>query len=430
MNLVTGFKADNAPHILISAPGGHGKSAMLRELVKQYINHYSSSKNSPIPVYMNVTGKSFEGSILDELQSHLKSYTDKKMLEVDVRNGSYIIMLDGLSESEIDTKIISDFVDARNDLGKNTVLIATIRDNKAYEKAFAQSDNFIKVVPQKLDDTNIAKFEQNYLGAGHNLEQNVRAICRDQKGNYLPILVRLAILYSGQSSEFKPSTVNELYAEVVRSLTKLNYISDDLVDISTQSYFNKGRREVFLIQSNEEIINIVRDSGLLIPLNGFHDHSATATKYKFLHDSIQSFLVAYGIFQKYDNDDQSFDLTELFFDLATKDIYTKDQSSVIFNAGSELFQMTVIEFENKGYDLTSLFKKQISEYVEEYANDISVNALLNSLPDTFSRQGFMKIDTPIELNKSILQMCDSLYLTSEYYNNLALLIKKIRDAED
>src|SRR5262249_22463539 len=100
--------ADQRGHVIIEAPGGRGKSALLRELVCRAIDQFEKSPgSSPLPVLLTGAGDSIEELLKRTLASVLVS---PDQLAAHLEAGDFFLVLDGVSESGLSEKVVGTFV--------------------------------------------------------------------------------------------------------------------------------------------------------------------------------------------------------------------------------------------------------------------------------------------------------------------------------
>ncbi|MDO5978255.1 hypothetical protein [Flavivirga spongiicola] len=432
LELTTNAKHREAPHILIKAPGGQGKSALLRAFVKAYIIKYNNDTALPIPIY--VSGEQLENESVESIiKNALGSLVVEDSFKKELSSGSFILFFDGLSEAGIPKGVFETFVKASNDIGRNTCVIATIRPNKKIETEFKTSKNYILIEPQRLNDNNVEIFVNSYLNPDKRLNRELLDICKDEAGDYLPILVRLAVNLvnkSYKSNISKSYSINTLYKDFVESMTKTEngVIDSNLISLSFETYFNKGKRNIYINDSNKEKVEFGINSGLLVSVANERFEDVKTRQYRFLHDTIHTFLVSLSIYEKYENGEEGFKKLEaLFYDLATQDYYREDSSSLFIREGSEIYQMSVLEFEAKEVsDLPTFFQKDLKLKWQEYKDFISVNSIKQIVPVKLKDRFKFKANSPEDMHLEILEeIKDDYLLISEYFHNFSVLIDSL-----
>jgi hypothetical protein len=258
---------DACRHILIVAPGGQGKSALLREFLGQYIQLFTNDPTLPLPVYLNGSGREIT-DIPELIRNQLGRFLlSNELFTEEMKAGRYFLIIDGLSEAIVKPGALANFVAFQNESGVHTPVIVTTRPNPVIEHEMRQSACWVAIQPKKLDDHTVQAFEQAYLGAGKQLGDHLRRICRSSNGEYLPILVKLAIIANKEQIE----DISALYQKAAEILLKTDerpdYIEivDNIASLCAATYGKTGNREIWKTVDNKELINILANCGLLLP---------------------------------------------------------------------------------------------------------------------------------------------------------------------
>ncbi|QHT65356.1 hypothetical protein GXP67_01030 [Rhodocytophaga rosea] len=410
-------------HIVIIGPGGQGKSALLREFVGQYLNLFDKHPSLPLPIYVNGSGKDIN-DISELIKNELGRFLISEDLFVkEMIAGQYFLMVDGLSEANLKPALLGNFVAFSNEAGVNTSLIFSIRPNERIEKEMNQSQCKIEVNPKKLDNKTVEVFEQAYLGEGNSLSESLRKICRSEKGEYLPILIRLAIIAHNEQIE----DISQLYEKTVQILLK-NKIQNDyektmekISSLCLETYGKTGNREIIKTADNTELLETLTTCGLLLPTNTNNRFGNEPRTFKFFHDSIQTFFVVRAFFTPEIINDQK-KLISLFKDFASKPIYSKDKSDIIFKNGSEIFQMGVFVFNSYGINLTQVFLEDLNQLADTYKLRFSAQNIIDSTSVKLTEFINSENSAFAILQIAIEMVSKDLYLLSELYHNLLQII--------
>jgi hypothetical protein len=407
-------------HILIVAPGGQGKSALVREFLGQYLQLFRSDPALPLPVYLNGSGREItdiQELIKDQLGRFLLS---AELFTQELKAGRYFLIIDGLSEAVVKPGALANFVAFQNEAGVHTQVIITTRPNAAIEHEMRQSTNWVEVRPKKLDDDTVKVFVQVYLGEGKQLAEHLRRICRSGNGEYLPILVKLAVIANKEQID----DISALYQKAAEILLKCEEradfieILDNIASLCGTMYGQTGNREIFKTAGNKELIDILANCGLLLPITNNDRLQVTPRTYRFFHDSIQTYFTAcWFLMPELQQPDK---VQALFRDFVIKDIYQKDKADIIFRNGSELFQMAVLTFQRHGINVAALFIKELKQLTEQYKTKYSVENVVKATSAPFAAN--VDGTALANMQEALAAVQGELYLLSELYHNFILLI--------
>src|SRR5262249_17652232 len=94
-------------HVIIEAPGGYGKSALLREVILSICDDHRDNHRIPLPVLCSDSGGEIEKMVARTLaESHIDDSLLKEMLEA----GDFVIFIDDPSEMGVKAETIRKFV--------------------------------------------------------------------------------------------------------------------------------------------------------------------------------------------------------------------------------------------------------------------------------------------------------------------------------
>lgn len=276
--------------ILISSPGGQGKTALLRRLVEITIREFRATGRTAIPLYC----KGIDGRlVLSAKQALGAKYVIERAFEDQLQLGFFLIVIDGISEEAPSADTIEVFLRR----GTKTRLLLSSRPDSRYERALLASSNALIVQPMRLDDNTIQPFEEIYLGNGKQLSDHVRAVCAGPDGTYLPILVRLAAtaLKAGKDN---PKTVADIFEAAFDTLLKVEGELERAAALCIDTYWTTGSRTIpARIAKHQSILDQLIKAGVLVA----NERSTNVASHKpqelrFFHDSMQTFLTAVGLF--------------------------------------------------------------------------------------------------------------------------------------
>jgi hypothetical protein len=313
-NLLT---ASPPAHVLVESPGGRGKSALLRQAVRLLLDAFEQNPNGPLPVLCDV--KKGEDDFTEMARRGLARHlVAADSLGWYLRNGYFVLVFDGLSETPLDPAALRTFV--RGEYGESTGLLLTSRPQATYREAVQASPRWVLLEPRRLDDTTLPAFVTNYAKADAKvlnrpptaLSPQLQSACRGGDGTYLQILVRLAVRFSGDGD----TTVADLYRRTFTGLLRASQseqASADLLDeagkVSVETYWSNGYRKLAYAQApaaRKVVLGKLLAANILMPA-ARERPGEDPREVQFFHDSMQSYLTAVGLFKKHgDEEDWGF----------------------------------------------------------------------------------------------------------------------------
>lgn len=412
-----------APCINITGSGGLGKSALLRETIEQYLKLLEENPRLPIPVFIRSKEKN-----PPEMKELIKEALGRFILSADILEheleaSNYLIIIDGLSESNIEPATIGDFVSPLNAQGHKTPVLVTSRPDANYIQALRQSNNLITIHPQKLNEDIVRKFEESYLGEGNTLPEKIRKICRSQDGFYQPILVRLATIVK----EDEDIDIVELYERTATTLIKKKYggeefrvLMKELCTICEATYGQRGMREIPYKEPYVETLDKLVQTGLVhcsIITNRVRQRTAA---YRLIHDSLQTYL---AIRPQLAQDKINYE--ELLYNYATLPRFKKDVSGLFFEGGSEMYQMAILMFSKYESDLVQgALKTFLLTQGEKLKLRLSIEDVLRSVPQRVRQEiSTEKMESLLSVLTLCVQRCErDLFDLAVFYYNFAQIV--------
>jgi hypothetical protein len=366
-------------HLLIQCAGGRGKSALLRQLVRLSLERFEKQPSSPLPVFIDPAAEDLETAAKEALQDlGLPEALRDALLE----SGDFFLVLDGLTESKLEPEALRRYLE--REMGLHAPVLLSARPNEAYRLAMSHALRWMGVEPKRLDEAGLARFQAAYPGADgkpSSLSESSKRICRGRAadGTYVPILVRLALRFGGGSDV---DSVINLYRAVFAGLLKKD--PDDAATsellafaeaLCLGSYWeHRSRLIVFRDSPDEAKLRQLLDAGLLVPADA--RPGPVPTHVRFFHDSMQSYLTARALYARHASQAR----WDCLWRAAGEPGFAREQSDLMTEAGSELFQMCSYVF---GYD--ARLRAELARHLElcAEANDERLNkeGILAAVPE-------------------------------------------------
>jgi hypothetical protein len=300
-----------------------------------------------------------------------------------LEEGYFIVFIDGLSEIGVNPEALGNYV--RSAAGKASRLIVTMRPEGKLKKELKLSDSWAQFQPLRLTETTLDKFveaySQDHSERPDSLPELLKSACRSKDGEYLQILVRLALIIKDKDKEV--SGIAGLYSEALNELLKRNVLSKGIsnvigaaANICVKTYWEDGRRILIYFERDEEkeILQILRGAGVLIGVDSSHskDGDSEPKTVKFFHDSIQSYLTARGLRNSGED-------TTVLWRAAGDERFIEAITDKQTPSQAELFNMCIEVFESK----ENLLKQMVSDLLkwsEHYGGDLALKKVLEAVP--------------------------------------------------
>ena len=113
----------------------------------------------------------------------------------------------------------------------------------------------------------------------------------------------------------------------------------------------------------------------------------------------------------------------------TKEIYRKDATSLFIKEGSEIFQMTILEFEDgETAHIKEKFKKALEEEIQTHKELLSVKNIKDCMPSKLKDDFKFTSDTPLPMHLELLEaIAEDYLLISEYFHNFSILTHDLNE---
>jgi hypothetical protein len=246
------------------------------------------------------------------------------------------------------------------------------------------------VEPRRLDEETLEQFETAYIEEDKKrsgtkpskLSDELKRACQGADGLYLPILIRLAILASGDRID----SVAGLYEVTFRRLLKTGsgaeeqddrQLLDEAAAMCVESYWHDGHRTLAYASAPSQrfkLLERLKDAGILVATDDKLDpYENPPDEVGFFHDSMQSYLTARGLF----NDSSR--KWQALARAAGDPILIRAQSDLLTVEGSEVFQMCLHVFGPKE-KLRSILKQDLLRWADSHGDDLTKNNVFSAMP--------------------------------------------------
>ncbi|WP_434385841.1 hypothetical protein [Melittangium boletus] len=366
-------------HLLIQCAGGRGKSALLRQLVRLSLARFVDKPGSPLPVFIDPAAEDLEAAAKDALRElGLPEGLRDALLE----SGDFFLVLDGLTESRVSPEALRRYLE--REVGLHAPLLLSARPNEAFHAAMSHALRWLAVEPKRLDEAGLARFQEAYPGPDGKpsaLSEPLRRICRGRAadGTYVPLLARLALRFGGEGVDSVINLYRAVFAGLLKTAPDDPATSEMLAfaeALCLGSYWaHRHRLLVFRDSPDEAKLRRLLDAGLLVPADA--RPGPVPTHVRFFHDSMQSYLTARALFARHAAEAH----WDCLWRAAGEPGFAREQSDLMTEAGSELFQMCTYVF---GHD--ARLKAELTRHLElcAEANDerLTKEGILAALPES------------------------------------------------
>jgi HEAT repeat protein len=408
--------------VLVAAPGGRGKSALIREVVARALAKFEQHPASwPLPVLLSESGKSVEDVVRKVLGPELAS---SDLLTHHLEAGDFFLVFDGVTESGPAASAVDEF--ART-IGRRTPILLGARPSAAYEDVTRSAGRWMTVEPLALADvappsggiSTFKQFVENYGGTGANLPDEVKNACRGPGGQYVPLLVRLAVAVENPSAQIK--TMADVFFKYFMQLIDPQFPASDAEREAkkldrlhkaarwcVETYWRDGDRQP--LSDGKELQQALRQAGVLLPdLREKH-----AQKVWFFHDLMQSYLTAYGLWrliQRLDSEPPAMRPEDGWMRWTEKHVllrataglkFAEAKADLVIREASELFQMCVVVFEA---DLRPLFGLELERWAGQHYRRITEEQIEQASPEDI-RPGLNPDHTRTQMLRQAAELCE------------------------
>jgi hypothetical protein len=433
-------------NVLLQAPGGRGKSALLRQVVQLAVARFKTNPHSPLPVLCNpFDAPNVEAMIRDSLARHVPS---EEAFAQQLLAGDFIVVVDGLTESGLQPDVLRKFIESEP--GRMTCFLLGARPDRGYRQAVQTvPGRTLLVEPQRLTEENLEAFEKVYLEQDRQqpnsvaapLSATMKAACRAADHTYLPLLVRLAVLVGGGTE----GSVAEVYRKTFHLLLSRTEAADpELLDAAARmcvsTYWQNGYRLLAfegVPSRRREVMQKLWNAGILVPHDVWPDPIRPSPRMlRFFHDSMQSYLTALGLFRGRSEEDEQIDGWRGLGRAAGDSVF-RDKSDMVSETAAELFQMCLHVF-IPPEQLRDVFRLDIAAWIETYERGLSKDDVLKACPMDLGRALELQLEASESAGsflKKAVKLCAQVELEDEVrylgilYGKLAPRIWQIAQGE-
>jgi hypothetical protein len=383
---------DGAPrHVLIEAPGGRGKSALLREVVERALGEFQKQPTrAPLPVLLAGDGESLESMVERALGASLIA---SDVLKTHMEAGDLMLVIDSVSETGPPAKALESFV--QGPYGGATPMLLGSRPNRDIRHIVEGAARWMHVEPRRLDEATLETFVAHYGGNG--LDGTLKPACRGPDGTYLPVLVRMAMTIQAPSNG--QASVADIYRGSFFRLFETQFPDEtarferlrEAGHWCLETYWRDGLRRRSYDASVFQ--RRLMEAGVLVAADGLQP----PREVQFFHDSMQSFLTAYGLAEQdragykdlprlvRGDDLVAWDRSRVLLRAATAPMFGRARSDILLARGTELFQMILATF-TPAADLRRWLRDELERWATDNGENLRRKEVLTAMPQEVREQ--------------------------------------------
>lgn len=392
----------SASHLLIQAPGGRGKSALLHETIERLLGAFKRDASAPLPVICREAALTLEESATATLG---KFAISREVVDSLVGAGKFVLVIDGLTESAFTPQIVRSFLSSKS--ADTTPLIVTSRPSDNYRREFESIPSGIQVEPLRLDEATLKAFETAYMESPSNLPHRrltdmTRRICRGADGGYLPILVRLAMMSDSEVDDV-PGLYDDVFASLLRRAEEPDRsLIDRAAELCAKTYWVDGVRTLPFRRADgpaAEVLAALFKASIVIPAGEADGRGRGApAEVRFFHDSMQTYLTARGLSLR----DRA-EWPTYFLEAATASRFREGVASQ--SVVPEIFDMCV-QVLGTGEAVRKLFVRVLTNWATDRREDFSMTAIRTATPGAHREELPEAPLGPGELLLAAVELCD------------------------
>jgi hypothetical protein len=265
----------------------------------------------------------------------------------------------------------------------------------------------------------LKQFVENYGESGADLPDEVKTACRGPGGQYVPLLVRLAVAVEKSAGRVK--TLADVFFKFFMQLIDPQFPVSDVERESkkldrlhqaarwcVETYWRDGDRQP--LADGKELQQTLRQAGVLLP----DLRERYAQRVWFFHDLMQSYLTAYGLWrliEKLDgeppkmrsgNEWMQWTVEHMLLRAVADPKFTQAKADLVIRDVSELFQMCVVVFET---DLRRLLCSELDRWAGQHYRRMTEEQITQATPEDI-RSGLNQELTRTQLLRQAAELCE------------------------
>jgi len=354
-----GLLQKDGVNMLVEAPGGRGKSALVRAVIEGALDAAEDDIGQPIPVVCEGEGADLLARIAAALGPDCPS---EELLNALLQAGQFFIVIDGVTESSVTTAMLNTHLTR---YGAACPILLSGRPNPSFERFLRNTDSWLLLSPSALTDITLGEFVRSYGHPPEAFTDVLRNACRNLDNTYLPVVVRLALL----ASDGQPASVAEIYERAILRLVGGDAaLFDAAIDLCFGTYWVNGERILAYLQldsTQRDTADKLLKASVMVPVQsrvGANRFQAP-TRLRFFHDSLQSYLTALAVRRQANN-------TDLVLEAAAHPRFKNDRGRRAAHDMPEVFEMCLHTFLGEQRGRETLYKELVV-WSQRYAGTFS-----------------------------------------------------------
>lgn len=365
--------------VLVEAPGGRGKSALLRAVIELSLERFMQDPGAPLPVVCSGD----KGSLVEMMKAALGKYAiSPETLATQIQAGRFFLLVDGPGESKLTAGQINEWVTSER--AETAPLLVASRPKDDIRRSIQAAERWALVEPQRLTDETLELFQNNYLANDSKhfetmptkLTERVKAVCRGSDGTYLPILVRLAMLVGTQELDGIARLYECTFKRLLREGDAQAALLDDASSMCVATYWPTGQRSIVFDRAPGPRALLIRrllEAGMLVPSDTVPSMISEPREVRFFHDSMQSYLTARGLLNGAEP------WPTLLSEAAGHPRFREAERAENPEQGSELFRMCLQVF-GPQVELKRALKMDLLRWANTYNKKLTRHQVEQSMP--------------------------------------------------
>jgi hypothetical protein len=368
--------------VLVEAPGGRGKSALLRAVIELSLERFMQDRGAPLPVVCSGD----KGSLDEMVKAALGKYAiSPEILATQIQAGRFFLLVDGPGESKLTADQINEWVTSER--ADTAPLLVASRPKDDIRRSIQAAERWALVEPQRLTDETLELFQNNYLANDSKhfesvptkLTDKVKAVCRGSDGTYLPILVRLAMLVGTHELDGIARLYECTFKRLLREGNAQAAVLDEASSMCVATYWPTGQRTIVFDRAPDPRARLIRrllEAGVLVPSDLVSRLVGEPREVRFFHDSMQSYLTARGLLNGAEP------WPALLSEAAGHPRFKEAERADNLERGSELFRMCLQVF-GPQVELKRALKTDLLHWANTYNKKLTRHQVEQAVPFAF-----------------------------------------------